>query len=71
MYSSFLSDLKNSTAVDESLFKNFNKMFCPREYQPTSRLNQQNEKPTSKYPLVYYANVYTMIYTNILASELL
>ena len=24
-------------------------MFCSREYQPTSRLNQQNEKPTSKH----------------------
>ena len=22
-------------------------MFCSREYQPASRLNQQNEKPTS------------------------
>ena len=28
-------------------------MFCSREYQPTSRLNQQNEKSTSNYVDVY------------------
>ena len=35
-----------STAVDESLLT-LQLMFCSREYQPTTRLNQQNEKHTS------------------------
>ena len=49
MHSSSLSDLKKTTEVVESLSKTSNPMFCSREYQPTSRLNQQNEKSTSNF----------------------
>ena len=42
------SDLMKSTVVDESL-SSYKPMYCSREYQTSTRLNQQYEKSTLNY----------------------
>ena len=49
-----------STVVDESL-SSFKPMYCSREYQTSTRLNQQYEKSTLNYTSV---NVLVSNYTN-------
>ena len=45
LVSRFPSDLMKSTVVDESL-SSYKPMYCSREYQTSTRLNQQYEKST-------------------------
>ena len=59
LVSRFPSDLMKSTVVDESL-SSYKPMYCSREYQTSTRLNQQYEKSTlkilyqlSKKPIVF------------------
>ena len=49
----FRSDLKKSTVVDESL-SSIKLMYCSREYNFTSRFNQQYEKSTSNEEVCRY-----------------
>ena len=77
MYSSSLSDLKKSTAVDESLSKTSTGCSVPENTNITSRLNQQNEEPTSVYILFgwktvefYLLKFYFLIYMDNLTIRL-